>query len=154
QKSIYASLNLYNCEFNDSLPQRKKVLNDLGSTTNTFLNIYLPANSAFVSAMSDKYYPTNKLFNVPTITLGVNYGVIAYFFKKAEGKSDGRILGEIGIEMIATNTFGRGGKFLGNKIQEKIATKTATRLGVSVGSRILAGAATGAALGSTAPVVG
>ncbi|RDU60413.1 hypothetical protein CQA53_10865 [Helicobacter didelphidarum] len=149
QKSIYASLNLYNCEFNDSLPQRKKVLNDLGSTTDTFLSIYLPANSAFVSAMSDMLYPKKTPFyipNAPTITLGVNYGVIAYFFKKAEGKSDKRAAGEATFEFVAS--------YLGGKAGEKIATKTATRLGVSVGSRILAGAATGAALGSTAPVVG
>lgn len=123
EKNIYASLNICQYKFNENVPQRKHTLNDLGGTTNTFLNIYLPANSAFVSAMSDKYYPTNKLFNIPTITLGVNYGVIAYLFKKAEGKDDGRILGEIGIEMVATDTFGRGGKFLGNKIQKKSLLK-------------------------------
>ena len=74
-KNVYASLNLCQYECNDSLPQSQRQLNDLGGFTSGFLNIYIPANSAFVSAMSDKYYPTNKLFNVPTITLGLNYGV-------------------------------------------------------------------------------
>ena len=87
-KNIDASLNICQCEFHNGLPQPKKQLNDLGGFTSDFLNIYLPANSAFAGAMSDKYYPSNKLFNVPTITLGVNYGVIAYLFKKAEGKDD------------------------------------------------------------------
>lgn len=87
-KNIYISLNVCNCGFHNGLPQPKKQLNDLGDFTSNFLNIYLPANSAFAGAMSDKYYPSNKLFNVPTITLGVNYGVIAYLFKKAEGKDD------------------------------------------------------------------
>ncbi|WP_334084028.1 hypothetical protein [Helicobacter typhlonius] len=88
QQSIYASLNVCQCEFDKNLPQKQKTFNDLGNATENFLNIYLPANAGFVSAMSDKYYPSNKLFNVPTITLGVNYGVIAYLFKKAEGKDD------------------------------------------------------------------
>ena len=146
EKNIYVSLNICQYKFNENIPQRKHTLNDLGDFTSNFLNIYLPANSAFVSAMSDKYYPTNKLFNIPTITLGVNYGVIAYLFKKAEGKSDKRAAGEATLEFALS--------YVGSKAGEKIATKTATRLGVSIGSRILAGAATGAAFGSSIPIAG
>lgn len=86
--TIYASLNVCQYEFDKNLPQKQEILNNLGNSTSNFLNIYLPANAAFAGAMNDKYYPSNKLFNVPTITLGVNYGVIAYLFKKAEGKDD------------------------------------------------------------------
>lgn len=73
------------CEFDKNLPQKQKTFNDLGSTTENFLNIYLPANAGFGSAMSDTIYPKNRPFyvpNIPTITLGVNYGVIVYLFKK------------------------------------------------------------------------
>lgn len=98
QENLYAPLNICQYEFKKNLPQRQQALNDLGNTTQSFLNIYLPANAAFVSAMSDKYYPSNKLFNTPTITLGVNYGLIAYLFKKAEGKDDARAAGEATLE--------------------------------------------------------
>lgn len=90
-KNIYTSLNVCQREFSNGLPQPQKPLNDLGDFTSDFLNIYLPANAAFASAMSDAPYPKNLPFyapNIPTITLGVNYGVIAYLFKKAEGKDD------------------------------------------------------------------
>lgn len=90
-KNIYASLNICQCEFHNGLPQPKKQLNDLGGFTSDFLNIYLPANSAFAGAVSDTLYAKKQPFyipNTPTITLGVNYGVIAYLFKKAEGKDD------------------------------------------------------------------
>ena len=145
-KNIYASLNICQCEFHNGLPQPKKQLNDLGGFTDNFLTFYLPANSAFASAMNDKYYPSNKLFNTPTITLGVNYGVIAYLFKKAEGKSNERAVGEATFEFAMS--------YLGGKAGEKLITKTATKVGVSLGSRILAGATTGAIIGSAAPIVG
>lgn len=145
-KNIYASLNICQCQFHNGLPQPQKSFNDLGNFTSNFLNIYLPANSAFASAMFDKYYPSNKLFNTHTITLGVNYGVIAYLFKKAEGKSNERAAGEATFEFAMS--------YLGSKAGKKLITKTATKVGVSLGSRILAGATTGAVVGSSAPIVG
>ncbi|WP_300827489.1 MULTISPECIES: hypothetical protein [Helicobacter] len=89
--TIYASLNVCQYEFDKNLPQKQEILNNLGNSTSNFLNIYLPANAAFAGAMNDMLYPKNRPFylpNIPTITLGVNYGVIAYLFKKAEGKDD------------------------------------------------------------------
>lgn len=68
-KNIYTSLNVCQCKFDNGLPQLQKPFNDLGSFTDNFLNIYLPANSTFVSIMNDRYYPSNKFFNTPTITL-------------------------------------------------------------------------------------
>ncbi|MFC3868369.1 hypothetical protein [Helicobacter equorum] len=59
QYRIYTSLNICQCEFNENLPQKKKVLSVIGSATGAFLNIYLSANSAFVSGMSDTPYPKN-----------------------------------------------------------------------------------------------
>lgn len=41
-KNIYASLNLCQCECNDSLPQSQKHLNDLGSFTSD-VNVYFGA---------------------------------------------------------------------------------------------------------------
>ncbi|WP_210669945.1 hypothetical protein, partial [Helicobacter fennelliae] len=148
QQSIYASLNVCQCEFDKNLPQKQKTFNDLGSTTENFLNIYLPANAGFVSAMSDTIYPKNRPFyvpNIPTITLGVNYGVIAYLFKKVEGKGDGRAAGEATLEFIAS---WQGGN-LGGYATQKLATKTASRLGIVMAGRILGGA-----VGSVIPVGG
>lgn len=148
QQSIYASLNVCQCEFDKNLPQKQKTFNDLGNATENFLNIYLPANAGFVSAMSDTIYPRNRPFyvpNIPTITLGVNYGVIAYLFKKAEGKSDGRAAGEATLEFIAS---WQGGN-LGGYATQKLATKAASRFGIAMAGRILGGY-----VGSVIPIGG
>ncbi|TLD97182.1 hypothetical protein LS80_007010, partial [Helicobacter trogontum] len=148
QQSIYASLNVCQCEFDKNLPQKQKTFNDLGNATENFLNIYLPANAGFVSAMSDTIYPRNRPFyvpNIPTITLGVNYGVIAYLFKKAEGKSDGRAAGEATLEFIAS---WQGGN-LGGYATQKLATKAASRFGITMAGRILGGY-----VGSVIPIGG
>ncbi|WP_144653853.1 hypothetical protein [Campylobacter coli] len=143
RKTIYASLNVCQCNFQNKPLQTQKQLNSLGDSTNIFLNIYLPANSAFVSAMSDKDYPSgNKFFNIPTITLGINYGVIAFLFKKeAEGKSIERATTETALEFTTSYFGGMGGKAL--------ATRVATRFSITMAGRILGGYA-----GSLVPIAG
>ena len=150
-KNIYISLNVCNCGFHNGLPQPKKQLNDLGDFTSNFLNIYLPANSTFVSVMNDTLYTKKQSFyipNVPTITLGVNYGVIAYLFKKAEGKSDKRAAGEATFEFIASWQGGNIGGYAGN-VTKTLATRTTSRLGITMAGRILGGY-----VGSVIPIGG
>lgn len=143
RKTIYASLNVCQCNFQNKPLQIQKQLNNLGDSTNIFLNIYLPANSAFVSAMSDKDYPSgNKFFNIPTITLGINYGVIAFLFKKeAEGKSIERATTETALEFTTSYFGGMGGKAL--------ATRVATKFSITMAGRMLGGYA-----GSLVPIAG
>ncbi|HEB7545927.1 hypothetical protein [Campylobacter coli] len=143
RKTIYASLNVCQCNFQNKPLQTQKQLNSLGDSTNIFLNIYLPANSAFVSAMSDKDYPSgNKFFNIPTITLGINYGVIAFLFKKeAEGKSIERATTETALEFTTSYFGGMGGKAL--------ATRVATKFSITMAGRMLGGYA-----GSLVPIAG
>lgn len=141
QKNIYASWHICQYEINENVPQKQEISNDLGKSTSFFLNIYLPANSAFVSAGYDAIYPNkNRPFykpNVPTVTLGINYGIIAFLYKKAEGKSNERAAGEAVVETTLS--------YFGGKLGERIAIALAGRV---------AGAAAGAAVGSTFPIVG
>ncbi|TLD84792.1 hypothetical protein, partial [Helicobacter sp. MIT 05-5294] len=157
EDNIYTSLNICQYKSNDNLPKNEKNLNDLGMAANAFLNIYLPANAAFVSIMSDMLEPKNHsvlLPNVPTIALGVNYGVVAYLFKKAEGKDNSRAASEAAIEFVISWQTSNIGKLIGEKIitsqvTKQIATRVATRLGIVMAGRILGGY-----VGSVVPIVG
>lgn len=145
QQNIYSALNFHNCEQNKKLPQKQKEFNNLGGFADGFLSFYLPTNSGFMSSMYNSLYPKNHSFfipNVPTVTLGVNYGVVAYFFKKAQGKDDVRAIGESALEFVSSWQIGNFGGYLG------------TKAGISIASRILAGSATGATIGTSFPIVG
>lgn len=145
RKTIYASLNVCQCNFQNKPLQIQKQLNNLGDSTNIFLNIYLPANSAFVSEMNDLIYSKKRPFyvpNIPTITLGINYGVIAFLFKKeAEGKSIERATTETALEFTTSYFGGMGGKAL--------ATRVATKFSITMAGRMLGGYA-----GSLVPIAG
>lgn len=145
RKTIYASLNVCQCNFQNKPLQIQKQLNNLGDSTNIFLNIYLPANSAFVSEMNDLIYFKKRPFyvpNIPTITLGINYGVIAFLFKKeAEGKSIERATTETALE-FTTSYFGGMG-------EKALATRVATKFSITMAGRMLGGYA-----GSLVPIAG
>ena len=68
----------------------------------------------------------------------MNFGILSYLLKKAEGKKEPRALVETGLETISSTAF----------------SKLGTKAGISIASRILAGSATGATIGTSFPIVG
>lgn len=134
-------------------------LNDfgLGGKTITYSMTVLGAySSEALGQYMHNQGVSNKINTLYRYKIMGNFGLFSYFYKKAEGKSNERAVGEVIFETSVGNSVGFIIKHR-NAIQQgtgKIVVKTATKIGISLGSRILAGATAGATIGSGFPIVG
>ncbi|EAI7507967.1 hypothetical protein CNT07_09715, partial [Campylobacter coli] len=137
-KNIYKGLECHCSEF-ERIPIHRR---DFGATGIVISNGLVIAENLSIETL-DKHLKNNgiddKMRKIPKINIMMNFGILNFLYKKAEGKSNQRALTELGVETS-----------IGLAATSKLAVKT----GVSLLTRIATGAAAGAAVGSSAPIVG
>ena len=137
-KNIYKGLEC-SCNHFEKIPIHRR---DFGTTGVVISNGLVIAENLSIETL-DKHLKNNgienKIRKIPKINIMMNFGILNFLYKKAEGKSNQRTLIELGVETS-----------IGLATTSKLAVKT----GISLLTRIATGAATGAAVGSTAPIVG
>ena len=137
-KNIYKGLE---CHCNDfkKIPIHRR---DFGTTGVVISNGLVIAENLSIETL-DKHLKDNgiedKIKKIPKINIMMNFAILNFLYKKAEGKSNQRTLIELGVETS-----------IGLATTSKLAVKT----GISLLTRIATGAATGAAVGSAFPIVG
>ena len=137
-KNIYKGLEC-SCNHFEKIPIHRR---DFGTTGVVISNGLVIAENLSIETL-DKHLKNNgienKIRKIPKINIMMNFGILNFLYKKAEGKSNQRTLIELGVETS-----------IGLATTSKLAVKT----GVSILTRIGTGAATGAAFGSSIPIAG
>ena len=137
-KNIYKGLECH-CNQFEKIPIHRR---DFGATGIVISNGLVIAENLSTETL-DKHLKNNgiddKMRKIPKINIMMNFGILNFLYKKAEGKSNQRALTELGVETS-----------IGLAATSKLAVKT----GVSLLTRIATGAAAGAAAGSSFPIVG